>query len=188
MELHDVGYKVSYRDVKYPRLEFRTGELLVVLPFGHDLQSVLEKHKKWILKKAEFIEECLKESGEKEIIDREDEEFKDLVYSYVEEVSKELKVQVNKVFFRRMKTKWASCSSRGNLTINKLMKYLPAHLIEYVVFHEIAHLLEKRHTARFWKLISKKFPNHNELEKELFAYWFLVSRFRKIIRRTKGPE
>jgi hypothetical protein len=178
MELHDVGYKVSYRDVKYPRLEFRTGELLVVLPFGHDLLTVLEKHKKWILKKAEFIEECLKESGEKEIIDREDEEFKDLVYSYVKEVSKELKVEVNKVFLRRMKTKWASCSSRGNLTINKLMKYLPNRLIEYVVFHEIAHLLEKRHNDRFWKIVSVKFNKYDELEKDLFTYWFLIQDIR----------
>lgn len=42
-----------------------------------------------------------------------------------------------------MKTKWASFSPKNNLTINKLMKYLPDDLIEYVIFHEISHLRGK---------------------------------------------
>lgn len=167
-------YKISYRDIKYPRLEFGMGELLLVLPFDHDPDAVLEKHKVWVRRKVAFIEECLRDSADKEIAHRTDGEFKGLVRFYIEQASEELGVRVNKIFFRRMKTKWASCSSRRNLTVNTLMKHLPEWLIEYVVFHEIAHLAEKKHNDRFWKMVSKKFDNYGELEKNLFTYWFLM--------------
>lgn len=81
-----------------------------------------------------------------------------------------MKVSVNKIYFRKMKTKWASCSSKKNLTINTLLRYLPKDLIEYVIYHEMAHLVEKRHNERFWKIISHRFPDYKKVEKELFIY------------------
>ena len=71
-------YEVSYRNIKYPRLEFKTGRLLLVLPKGQKPEEIIEKHKKWIEKKREFIEECLKLAKSKKIIERSDEEFKNL--------------------------------------------------------------------------------------------------------------
>jgi hypothetical protein len=69
------------------------------------------------------------------------------------------------MYFGRMKSKWASCSPRGNLTVNTLLKFLPADLIEYVVYHEIAHLIEKRHDQRFWKMIKRRFKDYREKER-----------------------
>jgi predicted metal-dependent hydrolase len=86
----------------------------------------------------------------------------------------ELGGRLDHVNFRMMKTKWASLSSRNNLTINKLTKYLPEHLLNYIVFHEIAHLRTKRHNETFWKMISINFRNYKELERNLFIYWFQV--------------
>ena len=83
---------------------------------------------------------------------------------------------MKKIYFRKMKTKWASCSAKRNLTINTLMKYLPDYLIKYVIFHEIAHLKEKRHNDEFWKIVSKKFVNYQKLERDLFVYWFQVAK------------
>jgi len=82
--------------------------------------------------------------------------------------------QIHKIYFRRMKTKWASCSLKGNLTVNTLMKYLPEELIRYVIFHETAHLIERRHNDRFWGIISQKFGNYEKMEQDLFSYWFLI--------------
>jgi predicted metal-dependent hydrolase len=171
----NIVYRVSYRDVKYPRLEFKTGELLLVLPFGREHNLLMKKHRTWILKKIEFIEDCLKSSANKEISDRTDNELKDLVYSFATKYSKKLGIKLNHIYFRKMKSKWASCSSKGNLTINILMRHLPEHLVEYVVFHETAHVIEKRHNQEFWGLVSKVFNNYQELEKDLFAYWFRVA-------------
>lgn len=175
MVLRNISYRVSHRDVKYPRLEFKTGRLLLVLPYGCKPESLLEKHKSWILKKIEFIEECLKHASNKEVVERTEREFKDLIYSFVKRTSRELGSKLNKIYFRTMKTKWASLSGKRNLTINKLMKDLPEHLLNYIIFHEIVHLKEKKHNDKFWKRISRKFDNYQDLEKDLFVYWFQVA-------------
>ena len=75
-----------------------------------------------------------------------------------------------------MKTKWASLSSAKNLTVNRLMCYLPEYLIHYVIYHEMTHLKEKRHNSEFWKIIKRKFKDFETLEREMFIYWFLVSK------------
>jgi len=149
-----IKYKVSYRNVKYPRLEFKTGELLLVLPYGQDPKVFLEKHRHWIVKKNKFIKKCLNLSSDKEVVKRTDEEFKGLILPLVEKICKELDLR--------------------NLTINKLMRYLPEYLIEYIVFHEITHIIERRHNKRFWGIVAKRFNNYRELEQDLFRYWFLI--------------
>ena len=80
-----------------------------------------------------------------------------------------------------MKTKWASYSQKGNLTINALLKYLPERLVRYVVFHEMIHSIEKRHNENFWKIITKKYINYEEMEKALLMYWFLIQRSNELI-------
>ena len=174
MELRNIPYKVSHRAVKYPRLEFKTGELLIVLPLGHKPDVLLEKHKNWILKKLDFIKGCIENSKDKELIDRTEEKFRKLIHSLVKETSKELRVELNHIYFRKMRTKWASLSSAKNLTVNSLVKYLPEYLIRYVIFHELTHIIEKRHNEKFWEIISRKFKNYQEMEREMFIYWFLV--------------
>ena len=174
MELSNLSLKISYRDVKHSRLEFRGNKLLVILPFGIDPETFLIKHKDWINKKIKFIQDCIQISADKEIINRTENEFRRLIHSLAETSVKELSAHFNRIYFRKMETKWASCSSRNNLTFNKLMKYLPKHLIGYIISHEVAHIIEKRHSHRFWKLVSKKFPNRHELERELLSYWFLI--------------
>ena len=180
MELPNIPHRLSYRSVKYPRLEFKTGELLIILPFGHKPDRLLEKHRSWILKKSQFIEDCLRDNSNKKTVERTEEEFKSLICLLAEKASKGLGERLNKIYFRTMRTKWASCSSKRNLTINKLMKYLPDHLLSYVIFHEVVHLKEKRHNDKFWKRISKRFDDYQKLEKDLFVYWFqLVGRLER---------
>jgi predicted metal-dependent hydrolase len=168
----DIPYTISYRNIKYPRLEFRTGMLLLVLPRGSDPESIITKHQEWINKKCKFIEECLKEAERIKLHSQSEDEFKDIVYSLAERSAEELNVEINNIFFRTMKTKWASCSTKKNLTINRLMRYLPEHLLEYIIFHEIVHLFEKQHNDRFWEIVAGEYPAYEEIEKDLFVYWF----------------
>ena len=174
MAINDIHYTIIHRKVKYPRLEFKNGELVIILPEGEELGDLLEKHSKWIERKQKFIAECIEEASTKEIIHRSQEEFRNLISEKVKEITQELNLKINKILYRKMKTKWASMSPRKNLTINPLMKYLPEHLIEYILYHEITHLIQKHHNRNFWSIIEKKFNNYEELEKELFVYWFLV--------------
>jgi len=108
----------------------------------------------------------------KKIIQREDKDFQGLVLQYIVKISQRLNVKINRVIFRALKTKWASISPKKKLTFNTMMRFLPDYLIEYIVFHEIAHLKHKYHNADFWKMISRRFKNYQKLEKDLFIYWF----------------
>jgi len=173
-----IKYKVDYRDVKYPRLEYKTGTLLLVLPKNYrDAKSLIEKHKKWIIKKEQIIAEALKEAEEKTLnLTRTEKELKNLIHSTIKEYQREFNFKINKTFFRKMKTKWASYSQKGNLTMNTLLRYLPDRLIRYVVFHEMTHSIERKHDETFWKLISKKYNDYDELEKELLVYWFIIQK------------
>lgn len=176
MALHKIPYKISYRDVKYPRIELKTGKVLLVIPFGKKPDTVLEKHEWWIRRNLDFIGKCLKASSGRKLSDRADEEFKVLVNRIADEVSRGLRVRLKGISFRKMRTKWASMSSRNKMTVNMLMRHLPVRLIRYIVYHEMVHLIEKRHNENFWKIISKHYRNHSSLEKEMFIYWFLINK------------
>ena len=171
-----LSYEVVYRNIRYPRLEFKTGELVLVLPKNCENQSdIIEKHKKWIYKRNSEIAAALEEARKKRLeLRRTDEEFKQSIHFFVEKISKELKITISNIYFRKMKSKWGSCSSKKNLTINTLFKYLPDDLMEYVIFHEMVHLIERKHNDHFWNMISNKFENYGEKEKELFEYWLLT--------------
>ncbi|MEM2144304.1 MAG: M48 family metallopeptidase [Candidatus Jordarchaeaceae archaeon] len=172
----EIEYTVDYRDVKYPRLEFKTGDLLLILPKNYeDTKNITEKHKEWIYKKALIIKKALEEAKDKTLnLNRTEEELKSLVYSTVTRFKGEFNLDINKVYFRKMKSKWGSLSRKRNLTINTLLKYLPDKLIEYVIFHEMVHIRERKHNDNFWKMISKKFKDHQIMEQELLVYWFLI--------------
>jgi hypothetical protein len=73
-----------------------------------------------------------------------------------------------------MNSKWASHSRNGNLTLNGELRFLPKNLIEYVIFHEMAHSIERKHNERFWKTVERRFKNHQEIENKLLVYWFLI--------------
>ena len=124
------------------------------------------------MEKTKFIDECRKAAKAKKLIQRKDEDLQGLVLQYIVKMSQEINVKINKVIFRTLKTKWASISSKKNMTFNKMMRFLPDYLIEYIVFHEIAHLRQKHHNSDFWEMISGRFDSYKDLEKDLFIYWF----------------
>ncbi|MCX9074930.1 MAG: M48 family metallopeptidase [Candidatus Methanoperedens sp.] len=173
-----INCEIVHRNIKYPRLEFKTGKLLLVLPIDHrDYNNLIEKHQDWIFKRSSEIVAALEKAQKKELnLKRTDEELKKSIYFIVDVVSSDLKININKIYFRKMKSKWGSCSPNKNLTINTLLKYLPENLIEYVIFHEMVHLIERKHNKLFWKFIATKFDNYEEKEKELFEYWFLIQK------------
>ncbi|MEM2916378.1 MAG: M48 family metallopeptidase [Candidatus Woesearchaeota archaeon] len=172
----ELNYDISYRPVKYPRLEFKTGSLLLILPKNYkNEKKLLENYKDWIYKKHHEILSAFEASKSKSLItDRSLEELKEMANQFIKDNVSNLNLKINKVCFKRLKSKWASCSSSRNLTINTILQYLPKQLIEYVLYHEIVHLLERKHNKEFWKIIGKKFKDYSKKEKELFVYWFLA--------------
>ncbi len=67
------------------------------------------------------------------------------------------------------KTQWGSCTAQGVVRLNLQLVRLPLRLIDYVVVHELAHLREMNHSARFWEVVEKARPDHVRLRNELKA-------------------
>lgn len=79
-----------------------------------------------------------------------------------------LGVKVRGYFLQRMKTKWGSCNHRaGHIRINTELVKKPKDLLEYVVVHEMTHLLEPKHSERFVALLDKNYPAWREARAEL---------------------
>jgi len=173
-----VDYTVDYRNVKHPRLEYKTGTLLLILPKGSkNEKQTLEKYKKWIQKKELTIKKALEEAKTKNLnLNRTDKELRNLIHSLAQNYQAQLNTKINKIIYRKMKTKWASHSKNNNLTVNTLLKYLPQDTIEYIVYHEITHSIERKHNENFWNIITKKFPDYQTKEKDLLTYWFTIQK------------
>ena len=79
-----------------------------------------------------------------------------------------LGVKVKEFGVKKMKTKWGTCNSEaGRIWLNLELAKKPVHCIEYIVVHEMVHLLEKSHNKRFIALLDHYMPNWRMLKDEL---------------------
>ncbi len=104
----------------------------------------------------------------------------------VEEYSRKLGVEFNRITIRKQRTRWGSCSSNGNLNFNLMLVCLPRELIRYVAWHEVAHMKEKGHRRAFWGLVAREFENYREMEKRLADYWLSVRETTFLLARGKA--
>ncbi len=73
----------------------------------------------------------------------------------------------NRVAIRDTKSRWGSCSKKGNLNFNYRLLFLPQHLADYVIAHELSHLGEFNHSKNFWALVEKADPDYKSHQREL---------------------
>lgn len=73
----------------------------------------------------------------------------------------------NRITVRDQKTRWGSCSSKGNLNFNYRLAYMPSAILDYVVVHELAHLRHMDHSKEFWALVGVYLPDYKERRKWL---------------------
>ena len=65
------------------------------------------------------------------------------------------------------RTQWGSCGPNRKIRLNWRLALVPVHLIDYVVAHELSHLVELNHSTRFWAVVAKMYPDHRTARKEL---------------------
>jgi hypothetical protein len=73
------------------------------------------------------------------------------------------------------RSEWGSCNARGEIRLNWRLVQLPPALAEYVVAHEVAHLIELNHSPRFWALVEELMPGHVALRRELEDWTALLA-------------
>ena len=91
----------------------------------------------------------------------------EIFYPYVEKYSTLLNVKPNKILVKNLKSRWGSATFKGIINLNVNLIKAPIEVIEYVVLHEMGHIIEKNHSARFWRLIHNCMSSYCEKVKWL---------------------
>ena len=139
-----------------------------------DIEEILKKKKAWISKHIEKIKETKErfEAEPTEKLTREKvialaEEALKVIPERVEYFAKVIGVTYGKITVRNQKTRWGSCSSKGNLNFNCLLMLAPPEVLDYVVVHELCHRKQMNHSKAFWLEVEKVLPDYKEARKWL---------------------
>ena len=143
--------------------EFVAGESFLYLGRNYRLQIVKDQPKPLILKNGHF---CIKGSS----LPKADELFKEFYrekgISKIKERIKfyqgKLGVTPGQIRVMELKHRWASCSAKGNLNFHWKCVQFPLSILDYVIVHELTHLIHPNHTNAFWNQIDKVIPDFEE--------------------------
>jgi len=94
-------------------------------------------------------------------------ELQSIIIPRLQDISYEFSLPFNDVHVKTMKSRWGSCDSKRNITLNTYLPQLDWELINYVLTHELVHTIEMNHSAAFWKKVGEIIPEYKELRKRL---------------------
>jgi len=98
-------------------------------------------------------------------------EFKKIAPPILEKLSKKMKIKVNELRIRKMKTKWGTCNvEKKRIWLNLELIKKPTHHIEYILVHELTHFLERNHNKRFVSYMNKFLPSWRTNKAELNSF------------------
>jgi len=80
-------------------------------------------------------------------------------------------VKPNKIQVRTQRTRWGSCSPRGNISLNASVLFLDRALVRYLLIHELCHLQHLDHSARYWNAVQAFEPDYRLLDQQLTESW-----------------
>lgn len=138
------------------------------------IEEILKKKEAWISRHIEKIKKTKErfEAEPTEKLTREKvialaEEALKVIPARVEYFAKVIGVTYGKITIRNQKTRWGSCSSKGNLNFNCLLMLAPPEVLDYVVVHELCHRKQMNHSKAFWLEVEKVLPDYKEARKWL---------------------
>lgn len=153
---------------RIPEREFKEGETFPYL--GKNYELIFTSDDRFDIVEGQIIipEEKVSDSSLKDVIEElYREKAREKILEIIDEYQEEMNVDFNRIYIRNQKTKWASCSSKDNLSFNWRLMMAPEDVLEYVVVHELLHLEEPNHSDRFWSLMEDVMPDYRERRKWL---------------------
>ncbi len=130
------NYRLNFVDEDIPKLIFRNGKLL------------LSKH--------------LKDKAKELFIDFYKEKLNEKLQPILERYKNQLGVIPNEIKVMELQNRWASCSSKGNVNFHWKCGMAPIDVLNYIVVHELVHLIHTNHTTAFWNEVDKVMPNYQK--------------------------
>jgi len=169
----EIGIQVIRSDRKSTSLEIkRSGDVVLRAPRRlpeREIRAFLENHKIWLVKKLEEQAACQPYPFPEfeSIAQDEMEKIRKLFSAKVAYYAEIMGVAYGRITIRNQRTRWGSCSSKGNLNFNYRLAYLPEELLDYVVVHELAHRIHMNHSLKFWQTVELYCPGYRECKKQL---------------------
>ena len=147
----------------------------VTIPRRHTLkdgQKFVEQKIDWIKEHSSNMKKLVQKGKELPKINKEEASVK--LGKRLSELAKEHKFQYNKVSIRNQRTRWGSCSSKDNISLNMKLLHLPDQLIDYILLHELVHTRVKNHSKDFWTELEIVVPNARTVDKQLRDYQYCL--------------
>ena len=171
----DLRITIIRSDRKTLSVQIKNGELIARAPLRmkeKDIYAFIDSKKTWIEKHLASSEEAKKALGEIQPFTKE--ELKELVVKAkliipkrAEHYAPLIGVTYNRITIRSQRTRWGSCSSKGNLNFNCLLVLFPPEVIDSIVVHELCHRKHMNHSPQFYAEIDKVFPEYKKWHKWL---------------------
>lgn len=89
------------------------------------------------------------------------------VLPLVEALSHTMQLYPQDVSFKKYKRRWGCCDTQNRIVFNSLLAQFPAEVIRYIVIHELAHIKEKNHSPRFWKIVETYEPGYKQIHRQI---------------------
>jgi predicted metal-dependent hydrolase len=147
----------------------------VAIPYHTPLESALkfvQVKKKWInrhLAKLKDYEKTRREFDQAfQSIDKE--AAKKQIITRLHYLAEKYGFKYEKVTIRNQRTRWGSCSTKGNISLNIKLVALPTDLADYILLHELVHTRVHNHSSKFWKELDKYVGNGKALAARMTEY------------------
>lgn len=190
---------IKRKRCKYIRINIKNGEVEVIAPYGSSLKTIND----FIISKSDWINKTV--NKQKTTIHRTKENEKYIYYkgniidtditaekayknfylsklSYLSVRTKELSEKFGYKFkglnFSNAKTLWGTCDRFDNIRLNWRLLAIPVRLSDYVILHELVHIIHHNHSRDFWAELEKNIPDCKQLKKELKEYSWILNAYR----------
>ena len=175
MSIDNIKINIIHSDRKTLSIELKPGEIIARAPLSmkdKEIYRFIDSKKTWIEKNFAKINEREKAISESTSFTEEElkalaEKAKTIIPERVKHYAPMIGVTYNKITIRCQRTRWGSCSSKGNLNFNCLLALFPIEIIDSVVVHELCHRKHMNHSPQFYAEIDKVFPEYKKCHKWL---------------------
>jgi len=153
----------------------KQGQLVIRAPLRvseRDINIFLWRSRDWIKRTQAEAQAKLEQAAIKRASDSKDEQWyrdkaAEIIPARVEYHASELGLEYTRVRISNAKRLWGSCSGKNSLSFSWRLAMAPVEVIDYIVVHELTHIVHKNHGKLFWRRVAKTIPNHKELRRWL---------------------
>ena len=172
--MEDLVYEIKkYKRAKHMRLVVKPGgRVVVTMPWRlpqYLAADFVKKQYDWIVKAQEKMRTVLpvQRGGTEAEYKKHRARALVVLSARLEELNQYYNFPYKRVSIRNQKTRWGSCSRTGTISLSYRLLFLSPELQDYVLVHELCHVAEMNHSARFWGLVGKVIPNYKALRSQL---------------------